>query len=189
MERIAPVLALGVLCACTTPQPCPTPLEECSGQCVDLQSDRRHCGTCGFVCLVGEACLGARCTDLRPPVPCPDRTGGAFVTLGRCGAAVKLWVEHPSFIDEALTYVGTTPLPRVPLLTVVAGSDCDAQWSWHADDTNPSFVDPSFITSGAVTGCDLCPAQIEGRVAADLASSGKWCPAGPDAKVLAVEPR
>lgn len=184
MERIAPAFALAVLCACTTPQPCPTPLEECSGQCVDLQSDRHHCGDCGLPCRVGEACLGARCiADADPKVACPDRTGGAFVTLGHCGSSVKLWVEQPTFIEEALSYVGTAP--AIPLLTVVAGSDCDAQWSWHVDDTNPSFV----TTGAAPTGCDVCPTQIEGNVAGHIAASGRWCPSDQDARVLAVERR
>ena len=180
MQRLSLTLAFAALSACTRPQPCPSPLEECDGQCVDLQSDRHHCGMCFSGCSPGEACIGASCTaDVR--AACPDRIGGAFVTLGYCEASVKLWLRRTEFIDEALTFLGsTTTAPRTPLLAVVAGSDCDSQWSWHVDD-----VTPSFVTTVPATGCDVCPADIQADVAAHLASSGKWCPSS--AKVLAVD--
>lgn len=168
------------LAACTSPQPCPTPLAECGGQCVDVQTDPRHCGECGRACRVGEACTGGTCRQSLQ-APCPDRVGGAFVTLGHCDAAVKVWVRRAEFIDEAAVYLGTTAAPRVPLLALVAGADCDAQWSWHLDD-----VTPSFVTSIAATGCDACPAAIQANVGAYVAS-GRWCPS--EARVLAVDRR
>ncbi len=182
MQRLSLVLALAAVAACTTPQPCPSPLEECGGQCIDLQSDRRHCGMCFGACLPGEACIGARCTaDVR--AACPDRIGGAFVTLGDCGTSVKLWVLRTEFIDEAVTFIGSATIaPRTPLLAVVPVTDCDAQWSWHVDDATPSFV-----TTVTATGCDVCPDDIQAIVAGHLASSGKWCPSS--AKVLAVDDR
>lgn len=33
----------------------------CGGDCVDLRTDRDHCGGCGRACGAGEACFGGRC--------------------------------------------------------------------------------------------------------------------------------
>jgi hypothetical protein len=170
------------LAACKNPQPCPTPLEECSGSCVDIQSDRRFCGGCGTACPAGDACVAGHCRlDVRGP--CPRRAGGGFVTLGfpngapACGGqVVKLWIQAPDFLDAAVTYVGSTVLDRVPVLDVVPGADCDAQWSWNVDELTPEFA-----VTAADAACDLCPAAVQ----ASYPRLPRWCPSG--ARVLAVD--
>jgi hypothetical protein len=183
VPRRATLLALAAaLASCNKAQPCPEPLHECNGSCVDLQTDPRYCGGCDHACRVGEVCRAATCTpDVR--APCSLRSGGAFVTLvaGACPGVVKVWVTEPDFIKEAATYVGSTAAGRTPVLTVVSGADCDLQWSWQVND-----VDPSFQTSVGVPGCDVCPGVIQGNPAAySFPPANKWCPSA--ARILAVD--
>ncbi len=48
---------------------------KCGGKCVSVQSDPRHCGTCGRACAAGESCASGQCR------------GGATCAAGltRCG--------------------------------------------------------------------------------------------------------
>jgi len=41
---------------------CGSPAMACGGQCVDVTTDRRHCGVCGRACQSDEFCIGGRCT-------------------------------------------------------------------------------------------------------------------------------
>ena len=181
-----PVLLLALaaaLASCKNPQPCPEPLHECNGSCVDLQTDPRYCGACDHPCRAGEVCGAASCApNLRSP--CAQRTGGGFVTVaaGTCAGAVKLWVSQPAFLADAVAYVGSTATGRTPVFTVVSGADCDLQWSWQVDD-----ADPSFQTSVAVAGCDVCPDDIQANPPGYSVVPGKWCPSG--ARFLAVDQR
>lgn len=185
MDRRALALGLLALAACTAPQPCPNPLHECNGQCVDIESDRRHCGGCNAACDVGKVCVGQVCT---PDIsgPCPTRINGAFVTLGHCGTAVKVWVVANGFVDAALARVGAAPDPSfVPSLAILANPDCDAQWSWHVDPRNATTrevasIDPAFL-------CTRCPAEIQPAEPNLPPTTRAWCPV--DASVLAVDDR
>ena len=181
MPRRAALLAL-LAASCTVPQPCPEPLHECNGQCVDIASDRNDCGGCGVQCASGQVCSKGTCSpDVRGP--CASRSGGAFVTLGECGSAVKVWIATPAFVDEAASYVGTTSTPRTPLLAIVQRPDCDAQWSWTVDD-----MDASWVSSVTVTCTAACPATIESAVDSNtLPVASVWCPTPAPSLVLAVE--
>lgn len=67
-------------------------LTDCDGECVDLDSDRDNCGSCGHACGAGQVCDGGTCLD-----ECPAGTtecGGDCVNLdedddncGTCGHA------------------------------------------------------------------------------------------------------
>jgi hypothetical protein len=184
MPRRALALALLAAAACTAPQPCPTPLEECEGQCVDVRSDRRYCGGCGVRCPAGEVCSGGACTaDVL--APCPLRTGGAFVTLGHCGTTVKLWLRADAFIDEAIAWLGVPDPAFVPSLAVLARSDCDAQWSWHVDPAAAGTTDAAAIDPDS--GCTRCPGEIQPADPRGAPTARAWCPL--DAQVLAVDDR
>jgi hypothetical protein len=183
--RRAALLALAAaLASCNKAQPCPEPLHECNGSCVDVQTDPRYCGACDRPCRAGEVCRGGACTpDVR--APCALRSGGAFVTLaagGACPGVVKLWATRREFIDEAVKNVGSTATGRTPVLTILSGADCDLQWSWQVND-----ADPSFQTTVAVSGCDVCPSVIQGNPAGYSFLPGKWCPSA--ARILAVDPQ
>lgn len=174
----APLLALlAAAPACTSPQPCPSLLEECDGACVDVQSDRRHCGACGRACAAGSVCVAGACGS-EALAPCAVRTGGAFVTLGACGAAVKLWIENEGFLSAAEERVGG-PAPGVPVLAVRAGAGCDGQWSWSVNE-----VTATFQPAPPAAACQVCPAQIQADVGSYVATVGTWCP--PDATVLSL---
>jgi hypothetical protein len=180
MDRRLLALGLLALAGCTAPQPCPSPLHECDGQCVDIESDRRHCGGCGVACATGKACIARACIS-DPGGPCPLRTGGAFVTLGQCGTAVKTWVQSDEVIDWAIGRVGQVPDPAfVPSLAVLAKPDCDAQWSWHVDATRATLApfDPA-------EACTSCPQEIQPADPNGMPRTARWCPA--DARVLAVD--
>jgi hypothetical protein len=182
MTRRAVLLAL-LAASCGVPQPCPEPLHECGGQCVDLQSNRQDCGGCGVTCGASQVCQAGGCTpDVR--APCANRVGGAFVTLGVCGSAVKAWITQPAFVDEAASYVGTTALPRTPLLAILERTDCDAQWSWTVG------ADASWVSSVTVPCTAACPSAIETAVRANtLPLASTWCPTPATSLVLAVDRR
>jgi len=42
---------------------CTEPLDECGGECVDLESDLQHCGACDNGCAEGEQCEVGVCTS------------------------------------------------------------------------------------------------------------------------------
>jgi hypothetical protein len=179
MLRPALALALLALAACTAPQPCPSPLHECDGQCVDIESDRRHCGACNNPCATGKVCVGTACVA-DASGPCPQRAGGAFVTLGHCGTAVKVWIQAGPFIDAAISRVGAAPDPAfAPSAAVLPRPDCDAQWSWHLDpNLSAATFDPGEV-------CTRCPSEIQPVDPNGMPLARWWCPA--DARVLAVD--
>ena len=183
LRHAALALAAALSAACTSSQPCPNLLQECSGQCVDVLSDQANCGRCGNACAAGQGCVSGVCGG-EATVACRLRTGGAFVTLGACGAAVKLWITSPEFVAASEAAVGG-PAPGVPVLTLRGGIDCDAQWSWFA---NPATA--TYATTAPTGACDVCPTLIEASPTF-VASIGQWCPSGvaKDVKVLAVDRR
>jgi Stigma-specific protein, Stig1 len=184
MRLRAVTLLAVVAAACNSAEPCPEPLVECTGQCVDLQSDRRHCGGCGLDCPSGTFCTGAQCSS--GVAACDLRADGAFVTLGACGDRVRLWIRDEEFIARAEARLGVGPDARfVPVLVVQALSDCDPRWNWHASDVDASFVDQASIDPALE--CSACPTTIQNDVANWIATRRIWCPAG--ASVVSVEPR
>jgi hypothetical protein len=183
--RLRAVIVLAAIAACSSPEPCPEPVVECAGQCVDLQSDRRHCGGCGIDCPSGTFCTGGQCSS-GALAACASRTGGAFVTLGACGDRVRLWIRDAEFIARAEARLGLGPDPRfVPVLEVQQLPDCDPQWNWHVSDVDASFVPGTSIDPSLE--CSACPTAIQADVAGWIATRTRWCPAG--ATVLTVEPR
>jgi hypothetical protein len=42
---------------------CPSPYIDCSGSCVDLQTDHLNCGACGDACLSGQVCEAGACQN------------------------------------------------------------------------------------------------------------------------------
>jgi hypothetical protein len=173
-RRLAPLLAAAALVACGNPQPCPKPLHQCNGQCIDIQSNQTNCGGCGIACRANEACRAATCGASTRAV-CPERNGGGFVTFGQCGQTVKLWFGgQPQFLSDAASFVGSTTPAATAVLSVVAGSDCDGQWSWSANDQTAAFQ------ATPPAGCVACPSDIQGNPAAH----STWCPRA----VLAVDP-
>jgi hypothetical protein len=92
-SRSSPLAALAVviaLAACTSKKQCPQGQTDCGGECVDLQTDTRHCGSCvspASVCPTGATCEAGEC---HCPADRQDVCTGVCVNLqsdpGNCGA-------------------------------------------------------------------------------------------------------
>jgi hypothetical protein len=183
LPHLAVACAALVASACSNAQPCPTPLQECNGNCVDLASDALHCGTCGLACGGGRVCRASACVESTSGV-CANRSGGAFVVLGKCGQTVKQWTTSAAFIAraEALLANPTSAGASIPVLALLPGTDCDAQWTWHAD---AEVI--RFDTAKPPEDCDACPRLVEDEKAYRVTTIGVWCPL--EARVLAVDRR
>ena len=101
---------------------------------------------------------------------CADRTGGALVDFEIVEETLRVWIENTAFITEAerLLAAGET---RVPVFdTLVDGTDCDPQWSWHPDPVEVDFADFT------IEICDAVPSYIEENEAEWFDSVGSYCP-------------
>jgi stigma-specific protein Stig1 len=156
------------------------PLEVCGGTCMDIRSDPRNCGACGHACGAGLSCSDGQCAADGGGA-CAARSGGAFVTLEKCGETVKLWITNGVFVASADALLRGEPVAGIPVLDLRAGSDCDAQWTWHADEATASFA------GATVGGCDVCPSAIERALSYYVLEVRSWCPS--PAKVVAVDHR
>jgi hypothetical protein len=186
MMRTLLFLAIASLAVagCGKAQPCPSPLEECGGSCLDLQSDVNACGACGHSCTAGQVCVSGACVNSEA-APCSMRSGGAFVTLGVCGQVVKIWTVSPSFVARATELAAdpASPGKGVPYFDLLDGSDCDGQWTWHPDALTPLWAD-----AGAAV-CDGCPSDVEASKATYVGVGLRWCPAAAKIRVLQVDVR
>jgi len=179
--RVLALAAAAVAVACNSAQPCPAPLEVCNGVCVDLSSDPFHCGTCGKACGTSQVCHASACLDNAGAV-CSNRSGGAFVVVGKCDQSMKLWTTQQAFIDRARALLADPASPgnSVPVMTLFEGTDCDGQWTWR--------VDPEQIRFDSTTppeDCDSCPRIIEQEKALRVTTIGVWCPLG--VRILGVD--
>src|SRR5215203_5414934 len=59
----APKVRVGGQCVCPSGQ------TDCSGACVDLNTDRSNCGKCGNQCPEGVGCEAGSCPPVSPPPP------------------------------------------------------------------------------------------------------------------------
>jgi hypothetical protein len=112
---------------------------------------------------------------------CEDRTGGALVEFEIVEETFRVWIENAAFIAEAerLLDAGETRVPNFQ--TLIDGSDCDPQWSWHVDPNDVEFADFT------IELCDAVPSYIEENKADWFDQVGQWCPWS--ARVTAVTQR
>ncbi|MBO4349320.1 MAG: hypothetical protein J6A01_00035 [Proteobacteria bacterium] len=84
------------------PAECETGLEACFGRCVDLKSDREHCGKCLNACDEDENCIDGKCT-----IHCDGLTlcGGACIdtqnNAAHCGSCNKACLDGQSCVGGA----------------------------------------------------------------------------------------
>jgi len=98
---------------------CPPGSTDCAGDCVDLQSDRDHCGACGETCADDQNCVDGECVD------CADECGSPGET--DCAAAPDNGVLVCSNYDEdsCLEWGGYTECPADEVCADGAcGPDC-----------------------------------------------------------------
>jgi hypothetical protein len=100
---------------------CKSPKKKCGGKCVAVQSDPRHCGSCGFGCATGDSCASGQCIAGNS---CP--TG-----LTRCGGScVDLTTDraHCGSCGQSCAVGETCQSGTCAILTCPAGQrDCGAQ--------------------------------------------------------------
>ena len=116
-----------------------------------------------------------------PAALCAERRGGALITFEACEATFTLWSTAGAFIDEAAALLQAGE-QRIPIFSeLLDGTDCDGQWTWHADAAAMSFADFT------IELCDGCPFHIEDDKPYWLETVGQYCPWS--ARVVAVEDR
>lgn len=114
---------------------------------------------------------------------CAERTGGALITFDVVDEPITLWTTDGTFIDEAIAKLEAGERPRIPNFgQVIAGTDCDARWSFHVAPGDLAWADFT------IELCDATPSYIDGDVAGWIASVGTWCPWGVEA-ITSVDDR
>lgn len=120
-----------------------------------------------------------------PSPGCEHRPGGALIDLEikdrdgtRPAEHLTIWSTSPKFIEEAAR-LAESGERRVPVFErVVDGADCDAQYSWHVDPGDMSFVDASTEV------CDAEPSFVEEVKDHWISAVGRYCPW--NAKIVGV---
>jgi len=116
-----------------------------------------------------------------PAALCAGRRGGALISLAICDETLAVWSTADAFIDTARELLASGE-GLIPIFaTLLDGSDCDAQWSWHPDAAHMSFAEL------AIELCDGCPSHIEADKTYWLTVVRQYCPWS--ARVSAVDDR
>ena len=136
---------------------------------------------CGvIVCALVEMLVLPRACASDAVVLCGDRTGGAVIDFDIAGETLKVWITDDVFIDEAMNLLAAGK-QRVAIFQLIDGRDCDPQWSWHVEPSNPKFADL------AMELCDGLPSFVEKDKEYWLRNVGSFCPW--TAKVMQVDDR
>jgi len=113
-----------------------------------------------------------------------DYGGGAIVVFEIVAETLRVGTVNGAFIAEAerLLDAGET---RVPVFaSLVDGTDCDPQWSWHPDPSDMEFADFT------IELCDGLPSYIEENKAEWMSSVVSYCPwSARVTEVIRLEPR
>jgi glucose/arabinose dehydrogenase len=116
-----------------------------------------------------------------PACDCGERAGGAFVRFDISGQSLTVWVTNAEFIDTATALLASGKR-KVPIFnTLLDGTDCDPQWTWHVDPADVVFAD------AAIELCDGVPSHIEANKDYWINTVGAFCPWS--AVVAAVDDR
>ena len=123
-----------------------------------------------------------------PPDSLPNRSGGAFITLGNPDGTgsgpdeITLWITDSAFIDEAIQRQANGTWRVAYFGQVLTGADVDAEHAWHVAPAQAEWVDAT------IEECDATMTYISQNRDAWLARPRPdWCPWG--GKVLRVVDR
>lgn len=149
--------------------------ETCGGdQCVDVQFDKAHCGSCGNACPAGVACVAGECSCSGGTELCTDacvNTSSDPNNCGGCGQACE-----PGEVCSAGTCVGGCD----DGLTECAGACVDTQTSnQHCGDCDSPCGDGLSCVAGecSCAGEDISFAgQIEPLLVSNCALAGCHAP-------------
>jgi hypothetical protein len=98
------VCAAGTVCSSSVCSvSCQSGQTNCSGTCVNLQSDRSHCGSCTAVCPAGEVCSGGACvvSCQSPLVNCSDQCVDTRYDPTNCGACGTVCLAGHSCLNSS----------------------------------------------------------------------------------------
>ena len=119
---------------------CQPGFSRCGRTCVDVQSDRRHCGACGRSCGAGETCCGGVCANLQSNVR----------HCGGCGSACPL----NELCTAGTCQCGTMGTTAAPYTCCPAGANPTFGGKICRDAaTQPYFASPECLPFGE------CPAD------------------------------
>ncbi len=68
--------------------PCPTGQARCGGVCVDITTNRDHCGGCGLSCCAGNSCAASTCNP-----GCPAGMTACFPSTRTCGICANIQTD------------------------------------------------------------------------------------------------
>ena len=149
---LAYVTAVGACASGTSSGECAAPLEICGQDCVDSQTDERHCGGCSISCAAGEICAAGVCqlTCQAGLVICdgscvdPQTDPNHCGAYGDCtGAAAGNVCESTESCIAGVCMLGCSPGD------IICDGDCvDPQ-------TDPGYCGASGDCTGATAG-DVC---------------------------------
>ena len=81
---VAVFLVAGAGCSSSTIS-CTAGQTACGNACVDLQTDRLHCGACNISCVVGAPCTDGRCECLAGQTKCGNACVDLSTNAANCG--------------------------------------------------------------------------------------------------------
>jgi hypothetical protein len=158
---VAVLLVLGTVGCGSEDEGCLPGRTDCSGNCVNLQADPDHCGSCSSPCDGGQVCVAGSCEDLPDP---PSQEDVEWATD---------WVQTGSSLADVartiLEMLGLLPVyecdePRATFIgDIVNGFETEVSCATAATESLGADADAVTLTFPD-TGC-----EVDGRMLAGLA--------------------
>ncbi|HUJ28278.1 MAG TPA: hypothetical protein VLW85_19785 [Myxococcales bacterium] len=141
------------LCTDSTAQ-CASTEGRCNGVCVDVVSNREHCGDCATVCGPSQQCSNGKCTDFCAPgqTVCPQTAGGFLCEnlsndRNNCGTCGNTCPQGLVCTPGTGGGPGHCAIECVPGLTDCSGNCIDT-----SSDPAHCGADPTTCAGGSVCG-------------------------------------
>jgi hypothetical protein len=157
---------------------CSTFLNDCSGVCVDLQTDPKNCNACGIACKTGELCSKGVCTAtcLDGTTKCGDRCADLETDPANCGACGTACA--PGLLCAAGKCVGTCESAGLATCSLATGSaDAGVVDAGDAGDAGAGPI-LSFGCADLSKDANNCGACGVKCAMAQTCSNGSCCAAG-----------
>ena len=85
---------------------CPSPQLACGATCVDVQTDRAHCGDCQTVCGSDQTCSAGKCTCAGGASACGSSCVNTMTDAAHCGSCDKACGPSQACVAGACTCNG-----------------------------------------------------------------------------------